>query len=68
MVRHVDPEIVGTDSIQQLRPPRSYALVWADESVRPERALSIWKPLPQPGCASRLRNMRSTRKGTLELS
>ena len=57
MVRNVDPETVGTNSIPQLRPPRSYALVWADDSVRPEKALSLWKPLPHPGCASRLCHM-----------
>ena len=46
VVRDVDPVVLGTNSIPQLRPPRSYQLVWADESVRPEKALSIWMPLP----------------------
>ena len=66
MVRHVDPETVGTNSIPQLRPPRSYALVWADESVRAEKALSIWKPLPPPGCAPQLSHAQQTSQHCLE--
>ncbi len=50
MARDADPEVAGTNSIPQLKPPRSYQFVWADESVRPEKALTIWMPLPPPGC------------------
>ena len=49
VVRDIDPEVLGTNSIPQLKPPRSYQFVWADESVRPEKALTIWMPLPPPG-------------------
>jgi len=49
VAREVDPEVAGTNSIPQLKPPRSYQFLWSDDSVRPEKALTIWMPLPPPG-------------------
>ena len=33
------------------KPPRGYDLIWRDEGDWPERALSLWRPQPLPGCA-----------------
>ena len=50
VARDADAEVAGTNSIPQLKPPRSFQFVWSDDSVRPEKALTIWMPLPPPGC------------------
>jgi hypothetical protein len=33
-----------------VRPPRAHEMVWRDDSDRPERCLTIWRPIPFPGC------------------
>lgn len=33
-----------------VRPPRGYELVWRDDSDRADRCLTIWRPIPFPGC------------------
>lgn len=33
-----------------VRAPRGFELLWRDEGDRADRALSIWRPVPFPGC------------------
>ena len=38
-------------SVPSVRMPRGFELVWKDEGDRADRCLSIWRPVPFPGCA-----------------
>ena len=38
-------------STPSVRMPRAFELVWKDEGDRADRCLSIWRPVPFPGCA-----------------
>lgn len=43
------PESDAREPIPLLRPPQDYKLRWRDESLRADRALHIWQPVPHPG-------------------
>ncbi|KAK9819963.1 hypothetical protein WJX72_004515 [[Myrmecia] bisecta] len=49
-----DVELLGDPadqaaSIPLLRSPRGYEMVWTDEAMREDKALTLWKPVPHPG-------------------
>lgn len=47
VIRKCAPELV--DGIPQLKQPQAFSLAWMDDSSRPDKALSLWRPIPYPG-------------------
>lgn len=47
VIRKSAPE--NMDDIPQLKQPQAFSLTWMDDSARPDKALSLWRPIPYPG-------------------